>query len=59
MKILKRREGENLPKKVEYPPIREVIFMYIGTDEDFNTFLRAIAHDYISNELDDFEDEVH
>ena len=56
---MKRREGENLPKKVEYPPIREVIFMYIGTNEDFNTFLRAIAHDYISNELDDFEDEVH
>ncbi len=48
-----------MPKKVEYPKIREVIFMYTGTDEDFNTFLRAIAHDYISNELDDYEDEVH
>ena len=41
-------------KKIE-SEIDQVIFVYTGTDNEFNCFLKSIIHDYIT---DDLEDEV-
>ena len=35
------------------PEIDQVIFVYTGTDDEFNCFLKSIIHDYITDNLDD------
>ena len=33
--------------------IDQVIFVYTGTDDEFNCFLKSIVHDYITDDLED------
>lgn len=39
--------------KQDEPEIDQVIFVYTGTDDEFNCFLKSIIHDYITYNLDD------
>ena len=41
-----------------YPTIEQVIFCYTGTDEDYTDFLKAIIHDYISDQLNDYDEKA-
>ena len=44
-----RRQGEeNMGRKLNKPIIESVEYTYAGTDKQFNEFLRAVIHDYIS-----------
>ena len=48
-----RKENPNIVKSVE--------FDYVGTDEQFNTFLKSIIKDYLTeNNLlpDDYDDKI-
>ncbi len=36
-------------RKREISPITGVLFSYVGTDEQFNTFLRAMLRDYLTD----------
>lgn len=47
-----------MPKILNEPEVTQVTFRYIGTDENFNLFLKSITHDYISNEINDDNDDL-
>ncbi len=44
-----------MPRKDNSPKIKEVLFYYIGTDEQFNLFLKSVINDYIGQELQCYE----
>lgn len=46
-----------MPRKGIYPKIGQVIFCYVGTNEDYNNFLKATIYDYLGHKLETFEDE--
>ena len=37
-------------KKNNSLPIESVTFEYVGTDKQFNEFLRSVIHDYVSDD---------
>ena len=37
-------------KKHNSLPIESVTFEYVGTDKQFNEFLRSVIHDYVSDD---------
>ena len=39
-----------MPKRESQTKISYVSFAYVGTDNDFNRFLKAIIHDYLNAE---------
>jgi hypothetical protein len=47
-----------MPKISNEPEVTQVTFRYVGTDENFNLFLKSIIHDYISNEINDDNDDL-
>lgn len=36
-----------MPRKRTEAPIGGVLFSYVGTDADFEIFLKAVVHDYL------------
>ena len=56
---LKTESGAVMARKSEYSTIESVTVNYIGTDEEFNLFLKNIVRDYLQNERIEAEDEVH
>ena len=47
-----------MPRKDNSPKIKEVLFYYIGTDEQFNLFLKSVIDDYIGQELKCYEEKL-
>ena len=47
-----------MSKILNDPEVTQVTFRYVGTDENFNIFLKSIIHDYISHELNDDIDDL-
>lgn len=47
-----------MPRKDNSPKIKEVLFYYIGTDEQFNLFLKSVIDDYIGQELQCYEEKL-
>ncbi len=47
-----------MPRKDNSPKIKEVLFYYIGTDEQFNLFLKSVIDDYIDQELKCYEEKL-
>ena len=47
-----------MPRKDNSPKIKEVLFYYIGTDEQFNLFLKSVIDDYIGQELQCCEEKL-
>ena len=37
-------------KKNTAPKIESVSFVYVGTDNQFNNFLKSVIHDYLSED---------
>jgi len=37
-------------KKDTAPKIESVSFVYVGTDNQFNNFLKSVIHDYLSED---------
>ncbi len=44
-----------MPRKNDYPKIGQVLYLHVGTDEDYNNFLRATIYDYLGHKFDSFE----
>ena len=38
-------------KKNNSLPIERVTFEYVGTDKQFNEFLRSVIHDYVTDDM--------
>lgn len=43
-----RKEGGTMAKQKKYAEIHTVTFQYIGTDKEFNFFLKSIVYDYLT-----------
>ena len=41
---------DNFMKKNNSLPIERVTFEYVGTDKQFNEFLRSVIHDYVTDD---------
>ncbi len=39
-----------MARKREEPVVQKVIYTYVGTNNQFNIFLRAVVYDYLSTE---------
>jgi hypothetical protein len=37
-----------LGRKAQQVPIETVLFSYVGSDQDFDKFLKAVVHDYLA-----------
>lgn len=37
-----------MAKRKKQLPIGAVLFSYVGSDQDFNKFLKSVVHDYLS-----------
>lgn len=48
-----------MPRKKDYPRIREVLYVYNGTNEEYNNFLRATIFEYLGHKFDALEDVQH
>ncbi len=44
-----------MPRKNDYPKIGQVLYLHVGTDEEYNNFLRATIYDYLGHKFDSFE----
>ena len=45
-----------MPRKSDYPRIREVMYVYNGTNEEYNKFLRAKIFDYLGHKFETHEE---
>ncbi|MBQ3553507.1 MAG: hypothetical protein IJA08_02370 [Clostridia bacterium] len=45
-----------MPRKSDYPRIKEVLYVYNGTNEEYNKFLRATIFDYLGHKFETHEE---
>ncbi len=47
-----------MSRKIKEPIIFEVVYQYVGSDREFNEFLKSIIREYISNTPEAPEEQV-